>query len=69
MRLPDDVYVALLGAISTGIAESSRLLAIAIRLEDLEAEREYSRNINLLEEARRLLSVERHYFRDALPKT
>ncbi|MBI3727062.1 MAG: hypothetical protein HY254_01890 [Burkholderiales bacterium] len=69
MRLPDDVYVALLGAISTGIADSSRLMAIAIRLEDLEAERDYSRNINLLEEARRLLSVERLNFRDASSKT
>ncbi|MFZ3001639.1 MAG: hypothetical protein WA071_15030 [Undibacterium umbellatum] len=62
MRLPDEVYVALLGAISLGIVENERLRGVAERLEDIEAEQEYSRNVRLLEEGRQLLINEQHKF-------
>ncbi|MDP1979231.1 hypothetical protein [Undibacterium sp.] len=62
MRLPDEVYVALLGAISLGVVENERLRGVAERLEDIEAEQEYSRNVRLLEEGRQLLINEQHKF-------
>ena len=62
MKLPDEVYVALLGAISLGIVENERLRGVAERLEDIEAEQEYSRNVRLLEEGRQLLINEQHKF-------
>ncbi|MBC3911551.1 hypothetical protein [Undibacterium umbellatum] len=62
MKLPDEVYVALLGAISLGIVENERLRGIAERLEDIEAEQEYSRDVRLLEEGRQLLINEQHKF-------
>ena len=62
MRLPDEVYVALLGAISLGVVENERLRGVAERLEDIEAEQEYSRNVRLLEEGRQLLINKQHKF-------
>ncbi|MBC3911407.1 hypothetical protein [Undibacterium umbellatum] len=62
MKLPDEVYVALLGAIRLGIVENERLRGVAERLEDIEAEQEYSRNVRLLEEGRQLLINEQHKF-------
>lgn len=62
MKLPDEVYVALLGAISLGVVENERLRGVAERLEDIEAEQEYSRNVRLLEEGRQLLINEQHKF-------
>lgn len=62
MKLPDAVYVALMGAISLGITENERLQATAERLDDVEAEKEYSRNVRLLQEGRQLLIQEQHKF-------
>lgn len=55
MTLPDEMFVALMSAISTEVAQTIRLLGFAERLEDVEAEREYIKKIRLLEESRRLL--------------
>ncbi|MBI3727392.1 MAG: hypothetical protein HY254_03550 [Burkholderiales bacterium] len=62
MRLPNQVYVALMGAISLGVTENERLQGIAERLGDVEAEQEYSRNVRLLQEGRQLLIEEQHKF-------
>lgn len=62
MKLPNDIHVALMGAIRLGITENERLQVVAMRLEDVEAEREYSRNVRLLEEGRQLLIQEQHKY-------
>ncbi|MFZ6709753.1 hypothetical protein [Undibacterium sp. TC9W] len=62
MKFPNQVYVALLGAIRLGIAENERLQVVSERLEDVEMEQEYSRNVRLLEEGRQLLIENQHKF-------